>query len=336
MKKTKKQHYVPRCYLENFSIPDTYKINVYDKITKISRINNINDVASENFFYDVKFSDIFTEDIIHELSNIGVSIDNLDNEQYIEHYLSEAIEGTFSTILRDTISKVKSATTWYLKNCFFISEEQKMNLSICLAVQYVRTRSVREGILESSDCMLQLLDDINANQELKDSMIISQENLKLIHGQMLFDNENIFNLASSFYSLKWVLGINKTSRHFYTSDSPIGTKAHINHPFLSMNGLDSPGVEVFFPISPEIILVMYDGEYHKEIVDKDRTYWIISEEDNVNYYNSLSVIRSHRCIFSDKNDFTLIEKMINRNPLIFENNKSTELHYGGKVYRPQR
>jgi hypothetical protein len=335
VKKTKKQHYVPRCYLENFSIPDTYKINVYDKKSKFSRVNSINDVASENYFYDVKFSDVLTEDLINELKNIGVSIDTLDNEQYIEHYMSEAIEGTFSTILRDIISKVKSITPWYINNCFFISEEQKMNLSICLAVQYVRTKSVREGILESSDCMLQLLDDINANQELKNSMIISQENLKLIHGKMIFDKENIFHLASSFYSLKWVLGINKTSKHFYTSDSPIGTKAHINHPFLSMNGLDSPGVEAFFPMSPEIILVMYDGEYHKEIVDKDRTYWIITEEDNVDYYNSLSVMRSHRCIFSDKNDFSLIEKMILRNPLIFENNESTELHYGGKVYRPQ-
>lgn len=336
MKKTKKQHYVPRCYLENFSIPDTYKINVYDKKSKISRVNSINDVASENYFYDVKFSDVLTENIINELKNIGVSIDTLDNEQYIEHYMSEAIEGTFSTILRDIISKVKSITPWYIKNCFFISEEQKMNLSICLAVQYVRTKSVREGILESSDCMLQLLDDINANQELKNSMIISQENLKLIHGKMIFDKENIFHLASSFYSLKWVLGINKTSKHFYTSDSPIGTKAHINHPFLSMNGLDSPGVEAFFSMSPEIILVMYDGEYHKEIVDKDRTYWIITEEDNVDYYNSLSVMESQRCIFSDKSDFSLIEEMVKRNPLIFENSTTTELHWGGKTYRPQR
>ena len=234
MKKTKKQHYVPRCYLENFSIPNTYKINVYDIKTKIGRINNINDVASENYFYDVKFSDVLAEDIINDLSNIGVSIEALDNEQYIEHNMSEAIEGTFSTILRDIISKVKSATPWYINNCFFISDERKMELSICLAVQYIRTKSVREGILASSDCMLQLLDDINANQELKDSMNISQENLKLIHGQMMFDKENIFKLASSFYSLAWVLGINKKSKHFFTSDNPIGTKSHIKHPFLSL------------------------------------------------------------------------------------------------------
>lgn len=335
MKKTKKQHYVPRCYLENFAVPGTYQINVYDKQCMSSRINSINDIASENYFYDIKFSNVLKEDLIKELNGIGVSIDDLDNEQYIEHFLAETIEGDLSKLLSTIINKVKSVTPWYIQNCFFISEEQKINLSVCLAVQYIRTKSVREGMLESSDCMQQVLEDMNASQELKDSMKITKEDLKLIHGKMIFDTDNLFDMVKSFSSLVWILGINKTSKHFYTTDNPIGTKAHISHPFLSMGGLNSPGVEVFFPISPEIILIMYDGEYHKEIKTKDRTYWIISEEDNVDYYNSLLVMRSHRCIFSDKGDFSLIEEMVRKKPMLFENNNHTELQWGGNTYRPQ-
>jgi len=335
MKKTKKQHYVPRCYLENFSIPGTYQINVYDKQLGSSRINSINDVASENYFYDIEFSNVLNDDLINEINNIGIPISNLDNEQYIEHYLAEIIESDFSKLLSDIIGRAKSSTPWYIKNCFFVSEEQKLNLSICLAVQYIRTKAVREGILESSDCMLQVLEDMNASCELKDSMRITKENLKLIHGKMILDKNNLFDMVKSFNRLSWILGINKTAKHFYTSDTPIGTKAHLSHPLLSMTGLNSEGVEVFFPISPELILIMYDGNYHKEIATKDRTYVVISLEDNVDYYNSLAVMRSHRCIFSDKSDFSLLEEMVKRNPRIFENNTTTELLWGGKTYRPQ-
>ena len=66
MKKSKKQHYVPRCYLESFKIPGTYQINVYDKKLRRNRINSIYDIASENYFYDIKLSDVFTEDLIKE------------------------------------------------------------------------------------------------------------------------------------------------------------------------------------------------------------------------------------------------------------------------------
>lgn len=35
-----------------------------------------------------------------------------------------------------------------------------------------------------------------------------------------------------FFSLTWILGINKTAESFYTSDNPIGTKAHVKNPYI--------------------------------------------------------------------------------------------------------
>lgn len=258
----------------------------------------------------------------------------IDNEQYLEKYFAEIIESVFSRLLKEIINKVKSATPWYMNNCFFISEDQKLDLSVCLAYQYIRTKTVREGLFETSDCMLQMLDDMNAHQELKDSMKLSKEESKLIHGKMILDTKNLLELVTAFNSLSWILGINRTSKRFYTSDNPVGTKAHISHPVLSMSGPNSTGVEVFFPISPDIILVMYDGEYHKVVASKDRTYVTILE-DNVDYYNSLMVMRSHRCIFSSSSDFSLIDKMVKRDPHILKNNYTAELHWGGNTYRPR-
>ena len=51
--KKKKQHYVPQCYLEAWTMLGGKQVNVYDKIKKTQRINNIEDVAEKNYFYDI-------------------------------------------------------------------------------------------------------------------------------------------------------------------------------------------------------------------------------------------------------------------------------------------
>ena len=60
--KKKKQHYVPQCYLVQWAIPDTNQINVFDKIKKEERINNIEDVAQERYFYDINFQKALSEE----------------------------------------------------------------------------------------------------------------------------------------------------------------------------------------------------------------------------------------------------------------------------------
>ena len=48
--KKKKQHYVPQCYLEAWTISGGKQVNIYDKVKKENRINNIEDVAEKNIF----------------------------------------------------------------------------------------------------------------------------------------------------------------------------------------------------------------------------------------------------------------------------------------------
>lgn len=58
MADTKKEHYVPRCYLENF-VSDSKRIEVFDKWTLMVRHNqDIKNVAMENGFYDLDLHNI--------------------------------------------------------------------------------------------------------------------------------------------------------------------------------------------------------------------------------------------------------------------------------------
>lgn len=139
----------------------------------------------------------------------------------------------------------------------------KVNFAICLAFQYIRTDSVRKAVADSSDCLHQVLKEIDVTHDVIDKYIIKQGEEKNIHGNMLLDVEQIMELAEGFHNLIWILGINRTGIPFYTSDSPIGTVPHVNHPFMSMAGIRSEGVEVFFPLSPMHVLLMYEGSYHK-------------------------------------------------------------------------
>ena len=54
MADTKKEHYVPRCYLENFE-GEKGKIQVFDKAILQIRPQTKENIAAENYFYDIDF-----------------------------------------------------------------------------------------------------------------------------------------------------------------------------------------------------------------------------------------------------------------------------------------
>lgn len=136
MQKTKKQHYVPQSYLKAWAIPGTYQVHVYDKKTDNERVNSINDIASENCFYDINPNEIFSKEFLAALKVEGLSWDSDELSQGIEHTFANEVEGDFANILKEIIGKATSATPWIIENCYFISEDKKGMLSAYLAIQY--------------------------------------------------------------------------------------------------------------------------------------------------------------------------------------------------------
>lgn len=333
--KKKKQHYVPQCYLESWAIPNTHQIYVYDKTTKHIRKNNITDVAEENYFYDIDFTGILTRETLEEYGIVDCEPTDADKDQYIENYFANIIEDDYKRMLQKIINRVSSMNRWEINNCYFISELDKFNFSFHLVLQRVRVKEVRNSIADSNDCLIQSLQDMGVPQEEIDKHTLPKTQLPYIHGRMILDSEMIEETAKSFFCLSWILVVNRTDQPFYTSDSPIGTQAHIQDPIVSMAGLNCRGVEAYFPLSPNLMLLMFDGEYHSFASKRERCIIEIDDTEVIKYCNSRCLLFSERCVFSNTDDFSVAQEMLNKNPEIFEQ-PHTVMHWGGKTYTPRR
>ncbi len=114
-KKVKKQHYVPRFYLNNFTSSDD-NIFVYDKVAGKVFNTGVKNIACERYFYDsVKF----------------------ENEQYLEKHYS-LLESEFALFYSDFISKIESSEK---EN---ILKSDKKIFSRFLVLQIDRTKEYRE------------------------------------------------------------------------------------------------------------------------------------------------------------------------------------------------
>ena len=326
--KTKKEHYVPRCYLENWK-NNKGQVWVYDRRLKKTRINNVYDIACERYFYDIDYKKLSVQKL-KLLEKLG--IEPAQDEQFIEHFFSEHIEGVFSRLLTKILNT--EITSWREKECYFISKQEKLDFAVCVAFQYTRTNETRRMIVDMADCLEQALQEMNVSEDVVARYTIRKDDERIIHGNMLLDIDYISNMALSFYNLTWILAVNKTSTDFYTSDNPIGTIPHAHNDFISMSGINSKGVEVFFPLSPRYILLMYDSSYHKNMIPYDRRYLALNVEHLVRQYNKYGIYNCNRCVFSRDGDLSVVDEVMKTEPEILDVPK-TRLSWGGKSFFPR-
>ena len=325
---TKKQHYVPQCYLKAWKINRKNQIYVYDKEKKESRINNIEDVASEKYFYDFTPKDFLSK---HDIDALLEDTDGFDADtkiQIIEKTLSISIEKPYAELISKILRDAKVASNWVLKNCYFLRPEFKESFSGLLAVQYVRTAHVRNMIRDISDNINQFVAKIGASdQVLKEYKTLTKEESKNIHIGMMLQDEHLSEMAFYFNRLKWVLGINRTDKKFWTSDNPICLIPHCSNGPLKMNGLASKGIEVILTLSPDCILIMRDGDYHKAFVQKDMNYNEIKDQNIIEAYNAYIFMQADRSVFSVDNDYSLIERLKTKDSRLIQVAKPT-LYWG--------
>ena len=97
VKETKKEHYVPQCYLERWKNSKGY-VAVYDKKLKMSRGNNIKDIACERYYYDIDYRELSAQKLVL-LRELG--IEPTKDEQFVEHFLY-SVKSVNITILNKT------------------------------------------------------------------------------------------------------------------------------------------------------------------------------------------------------------------------------------------
>jgi len=297
MPKVKTEHFVPKFYLKNFTLKED-KIFVFDKRTQISFNTNINNIAGEQYFYD----------LIQEYEP--------DKTQMIEHFFS-ALESDLKHSLDNTLQSISGKRR--------ITLRQKDEMSFFIAIQLMRTREQREYIKDHFGKFFKALfrETHNLSDIEKvalDQLEIDPDFAKILHTQLLFDADIINSTISTLNKHIWLIGINNTTLPLYTSDHPVVKKAHKKDRLHSNLGLESEGIEIAFPLTPKYILIIKEGQYFKAL--KNRNYKsILLKREDVSYYNELQIFQSDRQIYCPSASFEQIIEICKNNPQSFTDKK---------------
>jgi len=299
MNKVKTQHYVPRFYLKNFMSSDN-KIFVYDKTTEKVFQTAVENIACENYFYDSKK----LESEFHK-------------EQYLEKFYS-SIESKFAPFYLDFVSKIES------KEKEKITEEDKKAFANFLVLQIDRTKEHREMSRQSYSVIKeQLIEKGFTKQQLIDfGFELENPDPKDLHIESILSGDEMrATLAEILENHIWILVENTTNQPFYTSDNPIAKIANIKNEYISYDGYGSEGIEIIFPLNSNYLFVLCEREYFKNFEQIENSKLTITNVENVNYYNSLEIIRSYRQIFSCEDSFKIISELKKVNSESFKTNR---------------
>lgn len=289
--KTKKQHYVPRFYLKNFSNKnkDEFFIHCYDIDKKDSYPANIKNIGEEKDFYKIA------------------------DENYEEFF--QKTEEWASPIINNLSKNGKIKSLNIVKN--------REKLSLFLAIQFLRTKEMREDLLEIFSKISMHLQKHNLSKEMELLVEeIDEKNIK--HNQMGFIGHGALKMIDELLSKKWVVLKNKTEIDFLTSDNPV--VLYNPHGFL---GVASKYIHIFYPINPKLCLCLLDplnysnfGEYKKfegnEIsmnIRKTEKYQINSIDD-VNMINDVQSKNATKHIFSKHNSFDRVSCLVEKGLIV--------------------
>jgi hypothetical protein len=188
----------------------------------------------------------------------------------------------------------------------------------------VRSATVRRDLLHLMD---QIINEVGPNVAPGLQLPEFTENhAKGLHYEHI--RTELANITNRLNRLRWVLVENKTPMQFLTSDYPFAIQCpNIDQLWpaeaLPSDGLptdalwlDIPGVRLFFPLTPRRMLLIGDPVVYAEMPEESGFY-----PETVTMVNELQVHRSNRFIFSETNNFVLVEKLIQQNPQLRETDR---------------
>ena len=325
---TKGEHYVPKFYLCGWENEKNH-IYVYDKKNRKKWPSNKGDIANERYFYDIPATELTqsTIDFLHE-NNIYPEND----KQFIEHFFGKEIENKIAPIIKKIIEK--EPTTFEKQKRKFITNTEKFMLSIYIAYQFIRTKSVRNRIIDISSCFEQFAKNENCSTSLVKQLASKPGEEKKIQSNLFFDINFISDMAKSFLNLTWMLGLNETGIPLYTSDNPIGLYPHVYNGDIAMCGPSSEGIEIYFPLSPKHILIMVDSKYYKSLSKYEKKYKVLDSAEIIERYNTLCICNSEQYVYLNNDDYSFIDTILDENPQIISAPK-VSMSFNDREYYPK-
>ncbi|MBA7708327.1 hypothetical protein ES703_117224 [subsurface metagenome] len=299
----KKQHYVPRFYLKNFSI-NRKKGNIvrcFNKETFKSYESKVEQIAMEKYFYD------------------------RTDPPKIENFFSK-LESNHAGIYSKIISQ---------KSIDDLTHKEKLVMSEYIFIQNERTRAARVRNRQITRAIYRHLEKTQEfpkfeklSDDYKEWLLESRgemAQLNIMFNPFEDDDSNLYypdEIINSICSLGWILNENDSDIEFYTSDHPIFVYNPILDGKISVSfGSDSykaEGVEIYFPLNPQLCLVLFDkeGSDYKNFGSKRK---VIEKERN--WINRQIIAKAHRTVFTKNNGFQFVKDFINEFPELKDPNR---------------
>jgi len=151
--------------------------------------------------------------------------------------------------------------------------------------------------------------------------------INIMFNSIEMENGTIHNplkIIFKIVELDWTLLKNDLKREFYTSDhlvfvynSPIKANEMIRG--FGMESYSAEGVEIFFPLTPRLCLLLYDKEKSEY---KNCGLERLVNQGELDWINTQVIAMAHRTVFTKNNDFQFIRKCIKEYPELKDTNRS--------------
>lgn len=240
-----------------------------------------------------------------------------------ESYFYDWIKGNPEHSLESKLSEIESETALIISKILkdntlsTINLGEKQKLSHFISIQLLRTKNQLEKLKDFQDVLKGFL-------QMPIDTDLPEENLQITFLSMLTEAENFIPILMDKF---WYL-LN-SEKPFLISDNPVVFQNIYNQSQTRGTlGLKSKGIEIYFPLSKNIVLCLFCRDVYDKIkyhASDDSTIndflsQLNSEvpvncnSGNIENINSLQVLSSERFIFSSSNDFWLVEDMLKINP----------------------
>jgi hypothetical protein len=268
-------HYVPQFYLKNFS-NNKKSIGMYHiKHHKYIKEASIKKQACKDYLYG---EDGTLEDMLME----------------IENHCSKIIRRIIET------SRLPSKDSQdYALLLLFILLSEARNLKTANSINNFIDTQMK--ILLKMDKQYDIPDDVI--DKLKISMTIPNLNPIL----------STFELYPILFDLKGVLLVTKNDRQFITSDNPLVryNQFYVHRKYtLRGYGLGNMGIQLFFPISPQLCICIFDHVLYDYKTNKDGNIEI-NKGKHMDEINKLIYLNAYtKVFFNDKTTETYINRLL--------------------------
>jgi hypothetical protein len=295
----KNQHYVPEFYLSMFS-SDLASINVFNIENKDSYKKGIKHICSESYFYA--------------------------KGDQLEECLSP-LEQKF----KDVIMKLSDG-----RDVSKLSKEDYIFILYFIGIQHGRTKKEKTYLEDLGDATIKmhlkeilsfepkLAEDIGLTKEFLDELGDYKITTTGSSGQSIAQMYAMFlGLTSPFltHDLEPILIINNTDIDFIISDHPIILyNAFFNNKrSTGITGFASHGLQIFCPIDPKIMLILYDKNFYEFDGNIINTIF----ETDITAVNSLQFFNCDKFIFfTDYHYIRYIKELYNKLEQLLRNDKS--------------